>query len=671
MSRDDVQRWKDKYLENVEQQERLQRRWDARIDLLRRGLVRSSLAAEGSDKAVDQCMKELREILRRDDMDAGLSGLIPRLEKAVLDSEQRRQQRTQQNIDALGELAQQLLALDLPRELRKPLKQFARDIEDRARQSREIPILLSELSRLQRQALAERRGGDAEEGRPSLLQRLFGGKEPETAAEPSASAPSGVAAGDAPIPPALVTPTRLVGENDAVPGVPAQPLPSSPLAVIESAPAGRSGVAERSEPNQILLEAPRDIWLDSLPLPAGLRFSETLEDAGAEPSSSGPTDVEHAPEAPATPVDNLDEQTPDEAYELPPPMPEPGYSAVAPHIEASLLRLLDGLSLPSGHQPQAEALRERIDGSLNWYELVPVLDDLAVLVLSLADSGQRDFEEYLRQLNERLESFLGHLGDAHAGYTGVLDNARGFDQSLREQVSGLQASVQQATDLNSLKLAVDSRLNGLLASMDEHQREQAEHEQEVSGRLQALMERVNSMEQDAKAFHSHLEDQRQKALTDPLTGLPNRAALSERLELEVARRRRDGGDLLLAVLDIDHFKRINDDFGHLAGDKVLKIIAGELRKRLRQADFIARFGGEEFVVLLPATSLEAGRQLLERLRAAIAACPFHFKGEPLSITCSAGITAFEGNEASEAVFERADQALYRAKRAGRDRLEVA
>lgn len=636
MSRDDVQRWKDKYLENIEQQERLQRRWDARIDLLRRGLVRSSLAAEGSDKAVDQCMKELREILRRDDMDAGLSGLIPRLEKAVLDSEQRRQQRTQQNIDALGELAQQLLALDLPRELRKPLKQFARDIEERARQSREIPILLSELSRLQRQALAERKGGDAEDGRPSLLQRLFGGKESETAAEPSASVPSVVAASNTPIQPAAAAPSLPVAEHDEAPGGPPQPLPARTVAAIESAPAGWVGVAERGEPNQILLDEPREIWLDSLPLPAGLSFSETLEEAGAEPSPAMPADVESAPEAPATPVDNLDGQAVDEAYELPPPIPEPGYSAVAPHIEASLLRLLDGLSLPSSHQPQAEALRERIDGSLNWYELVPVLDDLAVLVLSLADSGQR-----------------------------------GFDQSLREQVSGLQASVQQATDLNSLKLAVDSRLNGLLASMDEHQREQAEHEQEVSGRLQALMERVNSMEQDAKAFHSHLEDQRQKALTDPLTGLPNRAALSERLEQEVARRHRDGGDLLLAVLDIDHFKRINDDFGHLAGDKVLKIIAGELRKRLRQADFIARFGGEEFVVLLPATSLEAGRQLLERLRAAIAACPFHFKGEPLSITCSAGITAFEGNEAGEAVFERADQALYRAKRAGRDRLEVA
>ncbi|MCO3229488.1 GGDEF domain-containing protein, partial [Pseudomonas aeruginosa] len=443
MSRDDVQRWKDKYLENIEQQERLQRRWDARIDLLRRGLVRSSLAAEGSDKAVDQCMKELREILRRDDMDAGLSGLIPRLEKAVLDSEQRRQQRTQQNIDALGELAQQLLALNLPRELRKPLKQFARDIEERARQSREIPILLSELSRLQRQALAERKGGDAEDGRPSLLQRLFGGKESETAAEPSASVPSVVAASNTPIQPAAAAPSLPVAEHDEAPGGPPQPLPASRVAAIESAPAGWVGVAERGEPNQILLDEPREIWLDSLPLPAGLSFSETLEDAGAESPRAVLADVESAPEAPVTPVDNLDGQAVDEAYELPPPIPEPGYSAVAPHIEASLLRLLDGLSLPSSHQPQAEALRERIDGSLNWYELVPVLDDLAVLVLSLADSGQRDFEEYLRQLNERLESFLGHLGDAHAGYTDVLDNARGFDQSLREQVSGLQASVQQ------------------------------------------------------------------------------------------------------------------------------------------------------------------------------------------------------------------------------------
>src|SRR5690606_28051861 len=119
---DDAQRWKAKYLDSLEQQEKLERRWNARLDLLRRGLVRSSLAAEGTDKSVDQCMQELREIIRGEQMAAGLSALIPRLEKAVLESEQRRQQRVEQNVAGITDLTQQLLDLDLPREVRRALK---------------------------------------------------------------------------------------------------------------------------------------------------------------------------------------------------------------------------------------------------------------------------------------------------------------------------------------------------------------------------------------------------------------------------------------------------------------------------------------------------------------------------------------------------------------------
>src|SRR5690606_16352696 len=148
------------------------------------------------------------------------------------------------------------------------------------------------------------------------------------------------------------------------------------------------------------------------------------------------------------------------------------------------------------------------------------------------------------------------------------------------------------------------------------------------------------------------EEQRQLALVDTLTELPNRAAWDERLEVEVARWQRYGGELLLAVLDVDHFKRINDDFGRLAGDRVLKIIAGELRKRLRKTDFLARFGGEEFVLLIPGTPLEGGVQLLETLRAAVEACPFHFRGEPVTITLSGGIAEFRNDEATDATFEQ-------------------
>lgn len=629
MSRDDSQRWKEKYLSNIEQQERLERRWEARTDLLRRGLVRSSLAAEGSDKAVDQCMQELRELLRRDDIDAGLARLIPRLEKTVLDSEQRRQQRVRQNITALTHIAQQLLSLDLPRDVRLPLKLFARDLEARASQSRELPVLLGELGNLQRRVL-DQLVATPEGQRPGLLQRLFGGREsseeetvpPAEEHTPVASEPSSAVAASAAEQP-QAEPSVALTEAVAVP---------------RAAESRHARVAPLVEPMVSASAA-----LDTLPLPAELI-----------PSATRPVLLDGEGE---------------QRYELP-VMPEPGYSAVAPHIESSLLNLLDQLQLSGAHRTQAQALRDRIQGSLNWYELVPVLDDLVVLVLALNDTGQQAFEGYLHQLNERLSTFLDSLGSVQQGHADVSASARQLDAELRDQVSGLQTSVQEATDLDSLKRSVEGRLEGLLGSIERHRQDREVREREAGERLQALVARVAAMEEEARTFEASIEDQRQKALTDPLTGLPNRAALSERLELEVARVQRFGGELLLAVLDIDHFKRINDDFGHLAGDKVLKIIAGELAKRLRKTDFIARFGGEEFVVLLPSTPLEGGCQLLESLRGAVQNIPFHFKGEPLNITCSGGVAQYRGGERSEATFERADQALYRAKRSGRNRLEA-
>ncbi|SEC90997.1 GGDEF domain-containing protein [Pseudomonas anguilliseptica] len=618
---DDAQRWKSKYLESLEKQEKLERSWDARLDLLRRGLVRSSLAAEGSDKSVDQCMQELRGILRRDDIDKGLSALIPRLEKAVLDSEKHRQDRVEQNISGVTSLTDQLLALEPPREVRKALKQFAKRIEERASQPRELPALLSELSNLQQQALAAL-DCEVSQARPGFLQRLFGSKE----AAPGSPDDSAPASADM-LPPATSAPAVIAQPQAAVQAAEVAVNPNN------EAPAP----AAPATPNPVLEAQP----VVAIP-----------------PSAAAPATV-----APA-------QGSGDPVYALP-EIPEPGYSAVAPHIGDSLMGLLDELELPERHQPQGEALRQRVQGGLNWYELVAVLDDLAVLVLAVTDSGQREFASYLKQLNERLASFLSTLSEAHEGYSESVESARSFNQELREQVSGLQASVQDAVDLPTLKQSLEARLDGLLSTVSEHQKHRDGHEDEVAQRLQSLTQKVADMEQEAQSFRDHLEEQRQKALIDPLTGLPNRAGWSERLELEMARWKRYGGELLLAVLDIDHFKRINDGYGHLAGDKVLKIIAGELAKRLRKTDFIARFGGEEFVLLIPSTPMEGGQQLLQTLLEGVEQCPFHFRGERVTITLSAGLTAFTGEEGSDQVFERADQALYRAKSGGRNRVELS
>jgi diguanylate cyclase len=641
-------------------------------------------------------------VVRTDDMDAGLAALLPRLEKAVLDSEQRRETRIDQVSTALTALVSQLQALPLPREVAQPLKKFAKQLDSRVGQAREMPLLLSELSGLQGKALNQLET-PAEPDRPGFLQRLFGSRDseetpatqepPPVADQPQAPVPTPPGAehpAPEPVQAALVEPT---------PPVPKQPAPVAqiPEATPHQVPAAPAVPAQAEPP--VVSFIPPVIALETVTQPV------------AAPTLSGP-EPEAEPEAPAAPIappvtatainpdelihpgDNpvptpllLDslplpepiaqalaaidpEQSEQDILYALPDSPEPSYSSVAKHIEDTLIGLLDDLTLPERHRPQAEAMRDRLKNGLNWYELLPILDDLATLMLAITDSGQHEFEAYLQQLNERLEAFQSNLQAASEGHADNSSAARAMDTQIREQVDGLQTSVQEAADLDDLKQVLENHLEGLLGTMDQHQKQRDAREQEVAARLKGLAERVAHMEQEALGFREHLEEQRQKALIDPLTGLPNRAAWSERLEHEIKQWQQHGNTLSLAMLDLDHFKRINDNYGHLAGDKVLKIIATVLRKRLRGADFIARFGGEEFVLLLPATPPAVGAKLLETLRAAIEACPFHFKGERVTITISMGLASFRAGEHSDLVLKRADQALYRAKNAGRNRIEL-
>jgi len=610
MSQTEAQRWKEKYLQALERQEQLEERWEARLDLLRRSLVRSSFAVEGGDPAVERCMQQLRAVLREGDLDDGLSALVPRLESAVLNGERERHERVARLIGALQRLVEQLLALTPPNEVRKSLKRYARQAEKRAAQASELPALLGELAGLQAQTLAVQ--DSSEKRADGLLQRLFGHGQ------------------------------RALAEQVAEAPVPQVAEPH----------------AERTETAQVVCATTRrddfdwSLLLDQLPMPAAL-FDE--------PEPAAPQEAEGQPAADAAP---------DEGHYALPMMSEQAYSAIAEHVQATLFGLLDDLQLPESHGPQAAALRERVERGLNWYELVPVLDDLAVLMRAATSESQREFENYLQSLNERLSTMQDNLSAAHEGVAQSQEAARVLDDELRQHVGGLRHSVLEANDLASLKQAVRTRLDGLLATADAYQQRHSQHENQLGERLQQLVGRVTSLEQAASGLRQCLEEQRQLALVDTLTELPNRAAWDERLEVEVARWQRYGGELLLAVLDVDHFKRINDDFGHLAGDRVLKIIAGELRKRLRKTDFIARFGGEEFALLLPHTPLPEGLRLLDTLRQGIEQCPFHFKGEPVTVTLSGGLGRFAEGETLEQVFERADHALYAAKDAGRNRIEL-
>jgi len=178
-----------------------------------------------------------------------------------------------------------------------------------------------------------------------------------------------------------------------------------------------------------------------------------------------------------------------------------------------------------------------------------------------------------------------------------------------------------------------------------------------------------------EAARREVERQRSHALTlartDALTGLANRRAFDETAEHEIRRTQRYEESIALIITDIDHFKSINDTHGHHVGDEVLKHFARTLEKAVREIDLVGRWGGEEFVVLMPGTQLEAAVRAAERMRLAVAGAPSRHAGITFGYTASFGVTAYSAHRNSvDALLCAADQALYRAKRNGRNRVEI-
>ncbi len=170
-------------------------------------------------------------------------------------------------------------------------------------------------------------------------------------------------------------------------------------------------------------------------------------------------------------------------------------------------------------------------------------------------------------------------------------------------------------------------------------------------------------------MHSRLQ---REALTDGLTELPNRRRLEEALGAELTRVRRYGGRFALVVADLDDFKQVNDRYGHLAGDDVLRAFAEVLRANVRDLDTAARYGGEEFALLLPETDLAGAERVAERIRKEMAARAIKtFPGAVLHVTVSFGVAAHPESRTQDELFSAADEALYRAKASGKNQVVVA
>ena len=237
-----------------------------------------------------------------------------------------------------------------------------------------------------------------------------------------------------------------------------------------------------------------------------------------------------------------------------------------------------------------------------------------------------------------LDDATGHFGERIARHVDVIGQADTLD-SVAEAVRAM------LTDARTVHQVVSDARQRL---------------QQDQARAQALESRVRALEGELRRLSDEVT-------TDVLTQVANRRGLFAAFELERARLQDGTAGLAVGLIDIDNFKRLNDTLGHAVGDVALATLAARVKSALRPGDHLARFGGEEFVVLLPETPVEQAQQVLTRLQRDLSAALFMHQGRGVLVTFSAGVTAFRPDETLDAALERADEALYEAKRTGKNR----
>ncbi|WP_020409979.1 GGDEF domain-containing protein [Hahella ganghwensis] len=571
------ERWKNKYFDKLEELEHQEADFKEQIHVLERLLIRVSLAAQGMDPKMDSDLNKLRAILRQEQLPTGeLNRVLENIEASVLTLDKSRAATAEGMLQAFSSLVDQLLELDLPRNQKKTLKRYGKQLNGKMGDLREYPQLLSEYAK---------HLGDA-------LNAVIGNRP---------AAPSGGFFG-----------RFFASQDDASPES-------------EEALSGKgSGMKPGAEDSDEVEDEPYTLEL----------------------ATTGPKAIQDQPF-------------------------EPGFSAIADHVSATLSNLVEHLRLPESMQADSQKVQQRIAESLNWYELVPTLDDIANLVIAAFGRGQQEFEAFLKSLDDRLISIQSFLSHSESSSSASKANNTELQDAVRRYVRHMQESIKEAENVDQLKVSVNTNLDSILVSLSQFMAKESERDAGMSAELEELQRRLMQLESESRVMQEQLAEEQQRAVTDVLTGLPNRMAYEQRAQQEFERWRRYRNPLTMVIVDIDKFKGINDKYGHLAGDKVIQLIAKEVARRIRKTDFIARYGGEEFVILLPETDVDTTVTVMDKTRVMVSRLPFHFRNKKVQVTISIGICGFSGNANLNGVFEMADKALYRAKMNGRNRVEKA
>ncbi len=642
--------WKQKYLDKLDEIEKKQKNWSHLEEFLRQAISRLALASEGHSKLLDEKLAVLRKYIRKNESQSKLSMVLEEISAELI-----RLDRVNKNKPKGHALFASMLFKNLS--LSTGMEKKARHLNKliHAKNPPEKEDLASEFAAFIKQCLeiSYEDGFQAckdEKPRTSFFDRLFHKDSDDT----QESSKTNSDAAD----------KTLAQEQDAGGSQPAllnrhYEVKSDNDSVLSALAEDKREAIEKSITASLhnILES----FIDSLEYP-----DKQKEQLKKHLFSIKPTREVHVL------LNELAQMIRDcqESQE------KNSSAQVSVHAQAHeiLIRLLESIPLDEGLQSQAETLKQRFASGVTQEQLPQALDAIAALIVRMQQETQeqsRQLEQFLLGMSGRLREVDQFLNDNLSEHKDSWEKGMALGNAVREQVAGIDKTVNNAVDLKQLGQDIRLQLDNILQHVEKHRINENNRVKRIQKQNQELKAKIAKLEAESTQLHDKMITSIEKAFTDPLTKLPNRMAYDKHLEEEYQRWKRYHENLLLMVWDIDYFKKVNDTYGHQAGDAVLVKVASLLREHMRETDFIARFGGEEFVSLLPNTSLGGGFKVAEKMREAVQQLKFEYKGQHIPLTISCGISLFAEGDLPEDVFERADKALYQAKKAGRNRCVIA
>ena len=345
-------------------------------------------------------------------------------------------------------------------------------------------------------------------------------------------------------------------------------------------------------------------------------------------------------------------------------------------MRMAYLNILANFEIELGTEPikQVSILRKKIEsaGSVEVFRAIrPELEDMvrkfAHQVFEERKKAAAFISEVARQLDDLEKNLFSSVEHFQRNFRTNYD----FQNRLSSEVNQIMVSVRDSQQIEKLKNMVLSRLSFIGEALRKKQAKDKDVMLAAGRDLGGVKKKFGDVQEEIKRIQDENQVLMQKLRFDWLTGAYNRLAFEEQISLEMSRFSRYKRVFSLVIFDLDYFKDINDSYGHSIGDKCLQAVVENIKPLLRHNDFLARFGGDEFVVLLPETGKNAARDVAEKIRQAIEMTDYTVRGKKVPLTISSGVSeAQEGDDSVERLVNRADKALYQAKAVGRNQVFV-